>query len=145
MKKIEEADFYWLGRVPCRTVQIVGLIVGVQIFERRIRYTSMFFNIISSFSFLMEFLVDDGTAVIECHHHHRRPPPPPTTSSNLNHGPPHVPLKPISSVGTAVVIVGKVVTKFGGRELNVNTIGMKFILHYKHKITVSARDMLLIQ
>lgn len=90
----------------------------------------------SLFSFLMEVAVDDGSAVIECHHHHRRPPPPPPGRDP----PPHVPLKPIASVGTAVVIIGKVVTKYGGRELNVNSIGVKLVLHYK-RINNSIRQI----
>ena len=38
----QAADFFWLGRVPCRTVLLVGLVVGVQVYERRICYTCVF-------------------------------------------------------------------------------------------------------
>lgn len=34
------ADFYWLGRVPCRTVSLIGLVVGLQVFESKILYSS---------------------------------------------------------------------------------------------------------
>jgi hypothetical protein len=34
------ADFYWLGRVPCRTVCLIGLVVGLQVFESKILYSS---------------------------------------------------------------------------------------------------------
>ena len=36
-------DFFWLGRVPCRSVKIVGLVVGIQVYEKKIMYTSEFF------------------------------------------------------------------------------------------------------
>ncbi|OCH89651.1 hypothetical protein OBBRIDRAFT_819654 [Obba rivulosa] len=44
-----DAEFFWLGRVPCRTVHLVGLLVGVLVQEKRIVYS-----------------LDDGTAVIDC-------------------------------------------------------------------------------
>jgi hypothetical protein len=34
-----DADFFWLGRVPCRSVRIVGLVVGLQVYEKRIVYS----------------------------------------------------------------------------------------------------------
>jgi len=37
-----EAEFFWLGRVPCRVVQLVGILVGVQVYDRRTVYTCMF-------------------------------------------------------------------------------------------------------
>lgn len=66
---------------------------------------------ISSYPILSLFSsVDDGTAVIECFHRGPR-------LSDF-------PLKPKAGVGTAVAIVGKVVSKFGGKELDVNRIGL---------------------
>ena len=32
-------DFFWLGRVPCRSVRFVGLLVGVQVYEKRMVYS----------------------------------------------------------------------------------------------------------
>jgi hypothetical protein len=32
-------DFFWLGRIPCRSVKIVGMVVGIQVYERKITYT----------------------------------------------------------------------------------------------------------
>lgn len=52
---IEEADFYWIGQVPCRTVHIVGLIVGVKVYEKRIRYTRVSVDIILSYPILIFF------------------------------------------------------------------------------------------
>lgn len=37
--KSTEYDFYWLGSVPCRSVKIVGMVVGIQIYEKRILYS----------------------------------------------------------------------------------------------------------
>ncbi|KAL5522483.1 hypothetical protein ACEPAG_8499 [Sanghuangporus baumii] len=42
-------EFYWMGRVPCRTVQLVGMVVGIDEFDDTTRYK-----------------LDDGTAVIDC-------------------------------------------------------------------------------
>ena len=36
-----DPDFYWLGRVPCRTVLFYGLVVGVQTYETRTLYSGM--------------------------------------------------------------------------------------------------------
>ena len=37
---LADTDFYWLGYVPCRTVLIVGIVVGIQEYEKRTLYTS---------------------------------------------------------------------------------------------------------
>ncbi|KAI0703670.1 hypothetical protein C8T65DRAFT_255960 [Cerioporus squamosus] len=57
-----DMEYFWLGRIPCRTVRLVGLIVGVQVWEKRTVYT-----------------LDDGTAVVDCAiaHAQARPPPSP--------------------------------------------------------------------
>ena len=34
-------DFYWLGNTPCRKVEVCGVIVGIQVFEKKIMYTSV--------------------------------------------------------------------------------------------------------
>lgn len=34
-------DFNWLGRVPCRSVKIVGMVVGIKDYESKRIYTSM--------------------------------------------------------------------------------------------------------
>ena len=34
----DTVEFYWLGRVPCRTVRIVGIVVGVDKFEDMTRF-----------------------------------------------------------------------------------------------------------
>lgn len=34
-----DPDFYWLGRVPCRTVLFFGMVVGVQTYEQRTVYS----------------------------------------------------------------------------------------------------------
>lgn len=38
----QEADFFWLGHVPCRTVRIIGLLVGIKTYEKRIVYTGIY-------------------------------------------------------------------------------------------------------
>lgn len=92
-------DFFWLGRVPCRTIRIVGLVVGITVYESRIIY-----------------ILDDGTGVIECNHkvttsRHQRPP------SEQDELP-----TPIAQVGDFLVVAARVVIKFGERHLLVNEI-----------------------
>ena len=36
---VAEMEYFWLGRIPCRTVELVGVLVGIQAFEQRIIYT----------------------------------------------------------------------------------------------------------
>lgn len=40
LQEDSKGDFFWLGRVPCRTVRIVGLIVGVVQRDDNTRYSS---------------------------------------------------------------------------------------------------------
>ena len=35
-----EYDFSWLGRVPCRSVKIAGMVVGIKDYENKRIYTS---------------------------------------------------------------------------------------------------------
>lgn len=37
-----DPDFFWLGRVPCRSVLVYGVIVGVQQYEQRTVYYCKF-------------------------------------------------------------------------------------------------------
>lgn len=37
-----DPDFFWLGRVPCRNVQVVALVVGVTQYEERASYICTF-------------------------------------------------------------------------------------------------------
>ncbi|KAF8800619.1 hypothetical protein BYT27DRAFT_7199774, partial [Phlegmacium glaucopus] len=101
-------DFFWLGRVPCRSVKLVGIVVGVIVYEKRIIYT-----------------IDDGTAVIDCSH------PQPTqpkvdakrTLSELSTKPEPPPvLKPIAKVGHFVQVIGKVRVVYNSRQIIVDRI-----------------------
>ncbi|KAF6764139.1 hypothetical protein DFP72DRAFT_870857, partial [Ephemerocybe angulata] len=103
--KLSAADFYWLGRVPCRNVQIVGVVVGVSQYESRSTY-----------------IVDDGTDVIECSLRTQpikqipQPGRPPPIAPEF---PP-----PVASVGETVRVIGKVSKgiKFGDWQIAINTI-----------------------
>ena len=33
-----DMEYFWLGRIPCRTVELVGVLVGIQVYEQRIVY-----------------------------------------------------------------------------------------------------------
>ncbi|RPD61333.1 hypothetical protein L227DRAFT_600284 [Lentinus tigrinus ALCF2SS1-6] len=75
---MRDMEYFWLGRIPCRTVRLVGLVVGVQVWEKRTVYT-----------------LDDGTAVLDCAiaHAQVRPPSPVKPKSPAK-------LAPSSKIGT---------------------------------------------
>ncbi|KAF8889608.1 hypothetical protein BD779DRAFT_1439017 [Infundibulicybe gibba] len=103
-----DAEFFWLGRIPCRNVRIVGLVVGIQVYEKRIVYT-----------------IDDGTAVVDCTHRPLVPPQkhvaPPVSSKNEREL--EISLKPIASVGATVWVEGKVVPRYDSRQVVADQIG----------------------
>ncbi|TFK20888.1 hypothetical protein FA15DRAFT_598905 [Coprinopsis marcescibilis] len=102
-------DFFWLGRVPCRNVRLVGMVVGVTVYESRIIYT-----------------IDDGTGVIDCtskvalQRADKSSPSKPSSSKLdvLSDLP-----EPIATVGDAVCCEGKVVLKYNERQLVASQIG----------------------
>ncbi|KZP33722.1 hypothetical protein FIBSPDRAFT_1035736 [Athelia psychrophila] len=118
----KDADFFWLARVPCRVVRLVAMVVGIQVYEKRIAYT-----------------IDDGSGVIECIH---RPVPP--SPQKQKHKPTQVidkyrPIKPaptvktkvpeppadpvpVASVGTSVRIIGKVMRWHDSRQIRAEII-----------------------
>ncbi|KAJ3817563.1 hypothetical protein F5880DRAFT_1492718 [Lentinula raphanica] len=96
MKRHKEKgeEFWWLKRVPCRTVKIVGVVVGIQTYEKRISY-----------------LVDDGTSVIECVHKCASPLPTTRIGGNKKEQsvtPDPVLPKPVAWVGNTVEIIGRI-------------------------------------
>ncbi|KAF8155771.1 hypothetical protein B0H34DRAFT_798891 [Crassisporium funariophilum] len=109
---VDSHDFFWLGRIPCRTVNVVGIVVGVQVYEKRILYT-----------------VDDGTSVIDCAQSHRLQPKSPTKPKSAISGyeqlkrlePPLLPI-PIAGVGRFVRLVGKIRSVHDSRQIVVDTI-----------------------
>lgn len=138
-----DMEYFWLGCIPCRTVRLVGVVVGVQVWEKRTVYT-----------------IDDGTAVVDCALAHAQVPPaspvkpksksatsskdmtksagssfadylpssrkvPPlsatTNVKSINAEPPPPP-KPAVSVGQIARIVGRVVPRFDARIILVDEI-----------------------
>ncbi|KAI0792405.1 hypothetical protein C8Q75DRAFT_752673 [Abortiporus biennis] len=111
----KDAEYFWLGRIPCRAVRLVGLVVGVQVFEKRTVYS-----------------IDDGTAVIDCNHRHQASGAPvsPSKASNSKawngstgphslHSPPP---KPIAKVGDSVCIVGRILKRHDTRLIAIDSI-----------------------
>ncbi|KAJ7671413.1 hypothetical protein DFH06DRAFT_980684 [Mycena polygramma] len=96
-----DTDFFWLGRIPCRSVKLVGLLVGVQAFENRVVY-----------------FLDDGTGVIECHHR----PPAPNTSKQEKSAEPLPLLKPLAYVGYYLTVTGRVAPWRETRRIMVDSI-----------------------
>lgn len=152
-------EFFWLGRIPCRTVRLVGLVVGVQVWEKRTVYT-----------------IDDGTAVIDCAHAHAQivPPspvkprakevapsghrskatgpsfgdylPPPRATTSVSAAAarrtvlePPPPPKPVARVGQSVRVVGRVISRYDSRMLLVDDICKKrSYASYSRPLTISS-------
>lgn len=116
-----DTDFYWLGHIPCRTVLIVGIVVGIQDYEKRTLYT-----------------IDDSTAVIDCVLRHPSPPKAPTNSDAsrsvqkskweaTSHGlnrfiPPPPPPTAVTAIGYPVQVIGKVIRFHDARQIVVESI-----------------------
>ncbi|KAF7426321.1 hypothetical protein PC9H_008689 [Pleurotus ostreatus] len=62
----KDVDYFWLGRVPCRTAMIAGIVVGVNVFEKRTVYTGTARLLLVVWHSLVK--VDDGTGVVDCSH-----------------------------------------------------------------------------
>lgn len=60
--------YYLLGRVPCRSVFLVAIVVGAVAYERRLVYTRklMLNSTYHGTTLITHFAVDDGTGTIEC-------------------------------------------------------------------------------
>ncbi|KAJ7040602.1 hypothetical protein C8F04DRAFT_995702 [Mycena alexandri] len=99
-----DAEFFWLGRVPCRTVKLVGWVAGVQPYEKRVVY-----------------YLDDGTSVIECHH---RPPAENIAKDKATVANPEpLPLlKPLAYVGSSVVVIGRILPWHDTRRILVDSL-----------------------
>ncbi|GJE94557.1 hypothetical protein PsYK624_107270 [Phanerochaete sordida] len=116
-----DPDFFWLGRVPCRSVLTCGVIVGVQQYELRTAY-----------------FLDDGTGMIECSLRHNLVQPPssprkPSSSAMAKYQPPKRPAasgsqrpleppKPLAAVGDIVRVVGRVLNRWSSRIINAEKI-----------------------
>ncbi|KAI9065324.1 hypothetical protein FKP32DRAFT_1648082 [Trametes sanguinea] len=139
-----DMEYFWIGRIPCRTVCLVGLVVGVVVWEKRTVYT-----------------VDDGTAVVDCAHAHPQvvplspvkpklkekalntntkktagpsyadylrparavPSSSTATTKRVATEPPPLP-KPVARVGQAVRIVGRVISRHDTRSILVDEIAL---------------------
>ncbi|KAJ7444573.1 hypothetical protein B0H11DRAFT_2088732 [Mycena galericulata] len=97
---VKDAEYFWLGRVPCRSVKLAGLLVGVQVYETRIVY-----------------YLDDGSAVVECNH---RLTAPALNKKDAKAEP--SPLKPVAYVGDSVFIVGRVTPWRNTRRVVIDSI-----------------------
>ncbi|EJC98251.1 uncharacterized protein FOMMEDRAFT_97039 [Fomitiporia mediterranea MF3/22] len=86
----DNEEFYWMGRVPCRTVKIVGMVVGVDEFDDMLR-----------------FKVDDGTSVIDCDLKQPKPAKPPSTPESR------------LTVGAIVTVQGRIFHGRGSRYLRL--------------------------
>ncbi|KAF7311929.1 Stn1 domain-containing protein [Mycena indigotica] len=95
-EKAGEAEFYWVGRVPVRTVRLVGMVVGVQAYESRVVYS-----------------LDDGSGVMECQHR----PPPEKGAGAAADGP-----KPVARLGEQAVVVGRIARHRDGKRVVVDSI-----------------------
>ncbi|KAI0068527.1 hypothetical protein BV25DRAFT_1910301 [Artomyces pyxidatus] len=116
MTESSDKSYYLLGRVPCRTVRLVGTVVGATSYESRTVY-----------------LLDDGTGIIDCNLRH---PKPNRSSAAVNVRPAlehhkqfekeydtAETLPPtVFAVGVTVRVIGKVYAKKFGREILCDSI-----------------------
>ncbi|KAG1745272.1 hypothetical protein EDB19DRAFT_1693569 [Suillus lakei] len=100
-----DTDFYWLGHIPCRTVLIVGIVVGIQDYEKRTLYT-----------------IDDSTAVIECVARLQKSKWEATSHGLNRYIPPPPPPIPVTAIGYPVQVIGKVVRFYDARQIIVESI-----------------------
>ncbi|KAF8901056.1 hypothetical protein CPB84DRAFT_1778363 [Gymnopilus junonius] len=107
---VETRDLFWLGPVPCSSVKIVGMIVGIRVYEKKIIYT-----------------VDDGTGVIDCNHSQPRAAFFGNTG-NINSSlskyqriEPQLP-KPICRIGSFVRLTGRLLVCADSRQISVKDI-----------------------
>lgn len=125
LRKSSDTPVYYVGRVPCRNVKIMGMVVGVSQFERK--------NIIAGTPhphfpkpYSAEYhLVDDGSAVIECAQMRTPAKPPsqswkPGTQATVTGKEVQLPLPPL---GSLVSIVGRVHAWHDSKQLYVNEMG----------------------
>ncbi|KAG0691651.1 hypothetical protein DFH29DRAFT_819222, partial [Suillus ampliporus] len=113
-------NFYWLGHIPCRTVLIVGVVIGIKEYEKWTLYT-----------------VDDSTGTIECMLYHPLTPKAPM-NPNLTLPvqksrwaaplcgfrrplPPPLPA-PVTAIGYPVQVIGKVVQFHDERQIKAQSI-----------------------
>ncbi|KAI6044015.1 hypothetical protein EDC04DRAFT_502528 [Pisolithus marmoratus] len=114
---VQDADFFWIGHTPCRFVNLVGMVVAVQIYEKRTIYTY------------------DGTGVIDCILRHpapakhtaeskdtNRPPSPKKPKSSTNWAASLEPPLPVTEVGYVVQVVGRVVRHYETRQIIADSI-----------------------
>lgn len=106
----EDYDFYWLGRVPCRNVRLVGLVIGVSVYPKKIVYS-----------------IDDGTAVVDCTHSQTPSPLKNRTQNVARSGEvkktclPPMPT-PKAEVGDFIQVVGRVQKRYEDRQVIVTQL-----------------------
>lgn len=122
-----DVDFYWLGRVPCRNVRVLGLLVGVVPLETRVVYSGTPVERRSCCTVAhFWLLVDDGTGVVDCIHYPQIPPPSPQKPTKDGRPPPAKPpvsIKPLAWVGCTVKITGRVNAWYENKQIKVHRIG----------------------
>ncbi|PBK68946.1 hypothetical protein ARMSODRAFT_1019518 [Armillaria solidipes] len=101
---VKDKNFFWIGKVPCRRVNFVGMVVGVQDTGKRIKIS-----------------VDDGTAVIDCVPSSVVPPTPASPSSSSKST-----SLPASSttirIGHLVRVIGKVEERHDTKEIRFDSV-----------------------
>ncbi|KAG7086637.1 hypothetical protein E1B28_002579 [Marasmius oreades] len=114
-------DFFWLKRVPCRSVRLLGVVVGLQVLEHRIICT-----------------IDDGTSVIDCLHRCAAPPQSPSKKRKIS----IVQLpKPTAYIGQRIRITGKISQFHETRQIVVDklercTSANEQPMHWKHVLSL---------
>jgi len=128
--------YYLLGRVPCRSVSFVAIVVGAVAYERRIVYTREPHYLYAVPHTNAHSTVDDGTGTIECAFRPDEDKPEGQTSENRDVAPlaqevaavklaaPRLRSPPLVPVGSVVKVQGKVRVKPHSRDIHGESIGL---------------------
>ncbi|KAK0494728.1 hypothetical protein EDD18DRAFT_1175766 [Armillaria luteobubalina] len=100
---VKDRNVFWIGKVPCRRVNFVGMIVGVQDTGKRIKIT-----------------VDDGTAVIDCVPSSVMPPTPALSSSSKSTS--LLASSTTIRIGHLVRVVGRVEERHDTKEIRFDSV-----------------------
>ena len=127
--------YYFLGRVPCRSVSLVAIVVGATAYERRVLYIRES-HYLWQYHAIAHFTVDDGTGTIECAFRIDQDKPEGQTSEATSsaqepkrilatterHSPPLIP------VGSVVKVQGRIHVKHNSREIQGESIGSFYVV-----------------
>ncbi|KAK0192816.1 hypothetical protein F5146DRAFT_520108 [Armillaria mellea] len=102
---VKDKNFFWIGKVPCRRVNFVGMVVGIQNTGLRIKIS-----------------VDDGTAVIDCAPSSVVAPTPASSSSSSSKSTSLPTRSTTIRIGHIVRVIGKIEERHDIKEIRFDSV-----------------------